>query len=183
MTARLVRGAVLARVVSVLGVMVLSAACDRSARTTPIVKPLAVGAASPAYRAAALTGDTIAFGGAGSQDVVLLNVWATWCTSCKEEFAELERIRGAYAARGLRVVAVSVDQGGDEKVRQFVAAQKSTFPVAHDREAKISALYGVVGLPATYLLGRDGTVAWTLTGSFLVDSVGLARAIDRTLKP
>lgn len=180
MIARLVRGAVLAQV---FGVMLLSTACDRSARTTPIVKPLAAGAMSPAYKAAALAGDTIAFGGAASTDVVLLNVWATWCTSCKEEFAELERIRGAYAARGLRVVAVSVDQGGDEKVRQFVAAQKSTFPVAHDREAKISALYGVVGLPATYLLSRDGTVAWTLTGSFLVDSVGLARALDRTLQP
>ena len=165
------------------GLAFVASACDRTARSTPIIKPLAVGAASPSYRAASLTGDTIAFGGAAASDVVLLNVWATWCTSCKEEFAELERIRGAYASRGLRVVAVSVDQGGDEKVRQFVAAQKSTFPVAHDREAKISGLYGVVGLPATYLLARDGTIAWTLTGSFLVDSAGLARAIDRTLQP
>ncbi len=172
-----------AAILGLLCISVVASACERSARSTPVVKPLAVGAAAPAYSASTLTGEPMSFGGNTSNNVVLLNVWATWCTSCKEEFHELERIRGAYASRGLRVVAVSVDQGGVEKVKQFVAAQKSLFPVAHDPKAKISALYGVVGLPATYLLNRDGTVAWTLTGSFLVDSIGLARALDRALVP
>jgi len=163
--------------------LVLGSACDRAPNTSTQPSPLVVGASAPAYTSTALTGGALSFGGAAATDVVLLNVWATWCTSCREEFHELERLRAVYAARGLRVVAVSVDQGGDLKVRQFVTAQKSTFPVAHDREAKITSLYGVVGLPATYLIGRDGKIKWTLTGSFLVDSAGLARALEQTLQP
>ena len=164
-------------------VMVAMSACDRASRTVAQATPLVVGAPAPAYTTTALTGRALSFGGVAAHDVVLLNVWATWCTSCREEFHELERLRAVYASRGLRVVAVSVDQGGDLKVRQFVAAQKSTFPVAHDRDAKITSLYGVVGLPATYLIGRDGRVKWTLTGSFLVDSAGLAHALEQTLQP
>lgn len=163
----------------------LLAACDRgndspSARV-PVAPPLVVGALAPVYDATALDSSALHFGGAGS-DAVLLNVWATWCTSCREEFAELEQMREKYGAHGLRVVAVSVDQGSDLKVRRFVSQQGSRFPVSHDREAKISALYGVRGLPATYLIGRDGTVKWTLTGSFLTDSVGLRKAIELQLQ-
>ncbi len=157
-------------------------ACDRASGTLVQSTPLIAGASAPSYTTRALTGGVLSFGGAAATDVVLLNIWATWCTSCREEFHELERLRSVYGARGLRVVAVSVDQGGDLKVRQFVAAQKSTFPVAHDREARITSLYGVVGLPATYLIGRDGKIKWTLTGSFLVDSAGLARALEQTLQ-
>ena len=110
-------------------------ACDRASSSVAKITPLVVGAPAPAYSTRALTGETLSFGGSSAHDVVLLNVWATWCASCREEFHELERLRAVYALHGLRVVAVSVDQGGDLKVRQFVAAQKSTFPVAHDRDA------------------------------------------------
>lgn len=163
--------------------IVAVSACDRASSSVAKITPLVVGAPAPAYSTRALTGETLSFGGSSAHDVVLLNVWATWCASCREEFHELERLRAVYALHGLRVVAVSVDQGGDLKVRQFVAAQMSTFPVAHDRDAKITSLYGVVGLPATYLIGRDGIVKWTLTGSFLVDSAGLGRALEQTLRP
>jgi peroxiredoxin len=125
-----------------------------------------VGAPAPAYSARAIGGDSIAFGGS-TPAATLVNVWATWCTSCREEFADLERFRSEHQAAGLRVVAVSVDQGGEEKVRKFAEAQGGGFPVVHDRDARISRLYGVVGLPSTYLIGRDGRVRWALTGSFL----------------
>lgn len=164
--------------------LTLLAACDTggdTARTrVAVAPPLVVGASAPVYDASALDSSALHLGGSGS-DVVLLNVWATWCTSCREEFAELEQMRMKYSPRGLRVVAVSVDQGSDLKVRRFVSQQGSRFPVSHDREARISALYGVRGLPATYLIGRDGRVKWTLTGSFLTDSAGLRKAIEGEL--
>lgn len=155
---------------------------DTSAATRSSLKipSLQAGAAAPAYRIAALDGRDIAFGG-DSTHVTLLNVWATWCASCREEFAELERLRGVYESRGLSVVAVSVDQGSDRKVRAFVAQQGSRFPVAHDRDGRISSLYAVKGLPATYLIDATGKVRWTLTGSFLLDSAGLVHAIESTM--
>lgn len=167
---------------STIGLLALAfvAGCDRAAPKTPVVPSVIVGQAAPRYETQALDSTALSFGGA-SANVTLVNVWATWCASCREEFAELERLRGVHEAQGLRVVAISVDQGSDIKVRKFVAAQGSHFPVAHDREAHVSAIYGVRGLPATYLIGRDGTIEWTLTGSFLVDSAGLAKALTAAL--
>lgn len=169
------RGAVLIALFLSIG------ACGRDVPAPRVVsKPLMPGAAAPRYSAKALGGEAVAFGGqAGS--VTLLNVWATWCTSCREEFAELERLRISHEGAGLHVVAVSVDQGGDEKIRRFAAAQGSQFPVIHDREATITPLYGVVGLPSTYLIGKDGRVRWVLVGSFLEAKETLEKEITAAL--
>ena len=150
-----------------LAALLLLAACSSDApETLPKAPPLALGSLAPAYSARTIGGDSVSFGGT-SPALTLVNVWATWCTSCREEFTDLERFRNEHEAAGLRIVAVSVDQGGEEKVRKFAAAPGGRCPVVHEHEARISRLYGVVGLPSTYLIGRDGRVRWVLTGSFL----------------
>ncbi|MEP6833120.1 MAG: TlpA disulfide reductase family protein [Gemmatimonas sp.] len=143
--------------------------------------PVAVGDIAPRFAALSLAGDSLIVGQPNS-GVTLLNVWATWCTSCKEEFSELERYRKTFSATGLKVLAVSVDQGSDVKVRKFVEAQGAQFPVAHDAESRITALYGVGGLPTTYLLDAQGRVLWRAIGDFRLDSAGMASAIERALK-
>lgn len=162
---------------------VLSAACESAAKTpagaTTRTAPVGVGDQAPRFSAVSLAGDSLIVG--DSTSVTLVNVWATWCTSCKEEFSELERYRKTFAANGLRVLAVSVDQGSDVKVRKFVEAQGTQFPVAHDAEARISQLYGVGGLPTTYLLDAQGKVLWRAIGDFRLDSAGMAAAIDKAL--
>jgi len=164
------------------------AACGSDSRksggasaTRSIPTPLATGALAPAYAARSLAGDSVAFG-TGADGLTLVNVWALWCTSCREEFAELERMRVAHGGAGLRVVAVSVDQGADEKVLRFAEAQGAHFPVIHDRAARITPMYGVVGLPTTYLIAKDGKIAWMLTGSFLEEREALERAIVAQLR-
>lgn len=69
------------------------------------------GSALPAYRATTLAGAPVALGGRGGEGLPLVNIWATWCTSCREEMQDLAAIHHDYAPRGLRVVAVSVDAG------------------------------------------------------------------------
>jgi peroxiredoxin len=161
-------------------VSVVAGACKNgdAAASKPAERhaPVVTGALAPAYSAAALNGATVGFGGSNGA-LTLVNVWATWCRSCKEEFAELEKTRLEYEAKGLKVVAVSVDQGSSTKVQAFVTAQGSQFPVIHDHDAKISALYGVGGLPSTYLIDGSGKVLWSLTGSFLEDSAAMFAAI------
>ena len=160
--------------------VVLGACQQEGNRAPPAPRkpPVVTGAIAPAYNASALSGSAVVFGGENGP-LTLLNVWATWCRSCKEEFAELERMRLAFEPKGLRVVAVSVDQGTSTKVQNFVTAQGSRFPVVHDHDARISSLYGVGGLPSTYLIGRDGRVLWSLTGSFLEDSANMYAAIRK----
>ena len=159
----------------------VAAACNNAAKPVAIrATPVGVGDTAPRFAALSLAGDSLIVGDA-SGGVTLLNVWATWCTSCKEEFSELERYRQTFSAHGLRVVAVSVDQGSDVKVRKFVQAQGSQFPVAHDAEARIQAMYGVGGLPTTYLLDAQGKVLWRAVGDFRLDSAGMAVAIAAAL--
>jgi thiol-disulfide isomerase/thioredoxin len=95
--------------------------------------------------------------------VVLVNFWATWCQPCVEEFPDLVRLYNAYRARGLVVMAVSVDEPNTQsKVAPFLKAQKATFSAfmrkPGDMEAFINSVdqewSGVV--PITYLFDRSG---------------------------
>jgi len=64
--------------------------------------------------------------------VTALNVWATWCTSCRDEMGDLKVLHQEFAPRGVRVVGVSVDLGDVARVRRFAARESLTFIVAHD---------------------------------------------------
>jgi peroxiredoxin len=144
-------------------------------------KPLDVGAAVPQYAALTLAGDTVHVG--GTEAPTVLNVWATWCTSCQEEMAALDSLRTQYAAKGLRVVAVSVDNGDIEKVRRFAASNHLGMTVAHDPMSTINQTYEVVGVPTTFIVGKDGTLLWRHTGN-VTEVMSDARAtIEKALAP
>lgn len=127
-------------------------------------RPLAVGDTVPAYAALTLTGDTARVGG-GDRGPVLVNVWATWCTACREEMADLEALHREFGPRGLIVLGVSVDEGDGVRVRRFVDRERLTFVVAHDPAGRVQQLYGTVGVPETYLVGADGRLLWRRAGN------------------
>jgi peroxiredoxin len=146
-------------------------------------RPLQPGDTAPTYAAVVVAGagagETVPLGGAGP--VRLVNVWATWCTSCREEMADLDTLYRRYRDRGLTVVAVSVDQGSPDKVRRYAASQQLAMGVAHDPAGTIQGLFGVVGVPETYLIDRTGQVVWKLAGN-VHGAVPAARAaIERAL--
>jgi len=92
-------------------------------------------------------------------DVLLLNVWATWCHPCVEEMPTMQTVHEAYADRGLRVVAVSVDDAGTEQlIRDFQKEHGLTFEILHDPEWKIFDAYMMNGVPSTFLIDRMGVI-------------------------
>jgi cytochrome c biogenesis protein CcmG, thiol:disulfide interchange protein DsbE len=146
-------------------------------------RPLAVGDTVPAYAAATVggaAGDSVRVAG-GAQPLTLVNVWATWCTACREEFGDLERLHREYGARGVRVVAVSVDDGSDEKVARFARAEKVTFTVAHDAAGRVQRLYQTVGVPETYLVSPDGKLLWRRAGALSHGAPEARAALDAAL--
>ena len=98
--------------------------------------------------------------------VVLLNFWATWCPPCRKEMPAMEQLHLAYRERGLAVVAVSQDQAPLATVRGFAGELGLSFPVWHDRDGLAGRLYGIPGVPASYLIGRDGRIAYKVLGEY-----------------
>lgn len=135
--------------------------------------PLDVGSRAPDYAAVTLGGDSVALS-AFRGDVVLLNVWATWCLPCVREMPALQRLHERHGGDGLSIVAVSVDApaglvgafgqaGGD--VAEFRDRFSLSFPILLDPSGGIQSVYQVNGLPTTFLIDREGRIRRKVLGA------------------
>jgi peroxiredoxin len=117
-------------------------------------------------------------------EVVLVNLWATWCEPCRHELPELTALHRRYAARGLRVVAISVDRDRTlAEVAAFAERRQLPFAIWHDPTDQASGRLGARLLPSNFLVGRDGTLAWRRTGAITADDPEVMAAIERALAP
>jgi len=87
--------------------------------------------------------------------VVVLNFWATWCLECRPEMPGFERLHREFSARGLAVIGINAREGS-AAIREYAKELGLTFPLLLDDSGKINSSYGVIGLPTTFLIGRDG---------------------------
>lgn len=89
--------------------------------------------------------------------VVLLNFWATWCAPCQVELPRFAEWQKMYGAEGLQVLAISMDDNA-APVRRTARRMHLDFPIVMG-DAELGQEYGgVLGLPVTYLIDRDGRV-------------------------
>jgi len=99
-------------------------------------------------------------------EVLLIDFWATYCTTCAATVPALERLQTQYGAQGLRVVAVSLDEPADTaRARLLLAEWGGTYPLIFDIDRALREAYQVNLLPMTYLISRDGLVAWQQAGT------------------
>jgi peroxiredoxin len=87
--------------------------------------------------------------------VIILNFWASWCLECRPEMPVLERLHRDFGARGLAVIGINAREA-PTAARRYAGDLGLSFPLLLDLDGKINALYGVIGLPTTFLIGRDG---------------------------
>lgn len=145
---------------------------------------VAVGSPAPDFRAASLVPDdtTIHTLAEYRGEVVLLNLWATWCGPCVVEMPSIQRLYDRYRDQGLRVVGVAVDDPPfADRVRAFVAEHSLTFDILHEGSGKIERDYRSRGLPATYVIGRDGRIRIIRQGATDWDSPAHRAVIARLL--
>lgn len=126
-------------------------------------EPRAVpGHAAPDFTAPDVQGRPVRLADFRGKRVVLLNFWATWCVPCRLEMPTIEQAYGDYKARGLAILAVSIDVGHlpvvAANVAQFMEELKLTFPALLDPEMEVARRYGVFGIPTTFLIDREGII-------------------------
>jgi peroxiredoxin len=168
-----------ARIVGAILVAGLAACGKSKSDGGAAFQPLAVGASVPAYAAMTLTGDTVRVG--GNEDPTILNVWATWCVACQEEMAALDSLSREFKSRGVRVIGVSVDEGETERVRRFASTNHLGFTIAHDPATSIEQSYQVVGVPTTFVIGKDGKLLWKRTGNIVDVMSDVRGAVERSI--
>ncbi|MEI6147886.1 MAG: TlpA disulfide reductase family protein [bacterium] len=95
--------------------------------------------------------------------VVLLDFWASWCGPCKASFPALDELQGRYAARGLVVIAVNLDDKS-EAMQAFLKEHPVAFTVVRDASHKLVQLADVQSMPSSFVIDRSGKVRFIHTG-------------------
>ncbi len=111
--------------------------------------------------------------------VVLLNFWATWCPPCREEIPDLVSLQKQYAAQGLVVLGVSMDEGGPARVAAFAKKYAINYPVVMGTDEVSDAYGGIQVLPTTFIIDRKGNVVDGLQGA--TDRAGFEEKIKPVL--
>lgn len=139
-----------------------------------------VGAVMPDYQATYLDGTTFDVK-AERGNVVLLNLWATWCGPCVYEIPELQKMHDEHGAQGFKVVGVSLDDTGADVVKNFVSERKMTYPVAIDPRGQLAALFQTSVIPTSVVIDRNGTIVWKKFGLIEARDPELAAALEKAL--
>ena len=137
--------------------------------------PLAERPTAPALRLADLQGQIVDLARMRGR-VVLINFWATWCPPCRKEFPSLGRVRALFTPETFEVLAVNVEEEA-ETVKAF--AGTAAFPVLLDAESRVVMSWPVKGLPTSFLVDRQGRLAYRLTGEQEFDDPSIVQAIRR----
>ena len=95
--------------------------------------------------------------------VALVDFWASWCAPCNESFPAYSQLNADFTARGLVVLAISVDQNR-EAYRSFVERMNPSFPTVRDKDQQLVREVNIPVMPTCYLIGRDGRVRFVHHG-------------------
>ncbi|MEG9883088.1 MAG: redoxin domain-containing protein [Hyphomicrobiales bacterium] len=116
--------------------------------------------------------------------VVLLNLWASWCSPCRSEMPALAKLQARLGSRDFEVLAISFDRKGIETSRPFLhGISVRNLALYEDRSGKILDSLNAPGLPTTLLVDREGRELGRLVGPASWDSQQAMALIEWALNP
>lgn len=132
---------------------------------------------APQFALTTYDGESISLSDLEGQ-IVVLNLWASWCGPCHDEADDFQAIHEDYQAQGVVVIGVNwLDI--DSEALEFVDQYSLTYPNAPDMGERVYEAYNVQGMPETFIIGRDGIVLDTLIGGTNYEQI--ARTLDAAL--
>ena len=113
--------------------------------------------------------------------IVIVDFWASWCAPCKETFPLLEQLHHRFGKKGLIILGVNEDKSR-AAMTEFLQEHPVSFAVVRDARKKLAASVSVPGLPASYILDRDGKVLSIESGTRIAqDQKEFVKRIERLL--
>ena len=115
--------------------------------------------------------------------VVLVNFWATWCPPCRREMPSMERLSQQLKGQPFVILAVNQQEEADQ-VFAFTGQLEPapTFPILFDRNSTVSHAWNVLGLPASFIVDKQGRVAYRAMGGREFDHPEIEQTIRALLK-
>ncbi|NPV06584.1 MAG: cytochrome c biogenesis protein CcsA [Anaerolineae bacterium] len=135
------------------------------------------GQAAPGFFLRSLDGEDIGLAGMAG-NVVVVNFWATWCQPCEDELPALQSLWEEFGPRGVRFVGLAYRET-EGAVRAAAQRFGLTFPLALDVNNAVAASYGITGIPETFVVDRQGRVAYVHIGP--ITSEQLAQELESVL--
>jgi cytochrome c biogenesis protein CcmG/thiol:disulfide interchange protein DsbE len=126
---------------------------------------LGIGQPAPNFELTTFDGEAVSLESYRGK-VVVVNFWASWCIPCEEEADELEAAWQFYKDRGDVVFLGIAWSDMDTKAKQYLAQYAITYPNAPDMGTRASQAYRITGVPETFIIGRDGVLAYAKFSPF-----------------
>lgn len=126
---------------------------------------LRIGEAARDFTFPDLNGKPVSLSDYFGKKVVLVNIWATWCTECRRELPTVQKMYEKFGGEDFEVLAVSIDAAGAKAIIPFMKELGLTFPALMDKTGSIQLLYGTTGVPETFIIDKNGKVAYVEIGA------------------
>jgi cytochrome c biogenesis protein CcmG, thiol:disulfide interchange protein DsbE len=162
---------------TLLALATVGPACSRSgepSQTSP-------SKAAPAFATKSLDGEEVSLADYRGQ-VVLVNVWATWCDPCVRELPELKRLHEQLEGKGFTVIGLNTDTRSKiSAVRAMTMRHQLPFPVWLDFESRSQVAFELRGYPTSILVDRQGNIRWRREGEILRNDPELMPMLEALL--
>jgi thiol-disulfide isomerase/thioredoxin len=119
--------------------------------------PAAVGSPVPEVKITGFDGRAFDRGALAGQ-VVLLDLWASWCAPCKEELPLLDSMAARLRAKGVTILAVSIDENRDDALGFLKSKGRWALSLAHDPEGRLAERLKPSRMPTSYIIDRAGII-------------------------
>ena len=114
--------------------------------------------------------------------VVLINFWATWCVPCREEMPSMNKLRASLAGQPFAVLAVNLAEP-ESRIRRFMEQVPLDFPVLLDRDTSVAKAWKARILPASFVVGPDGAIRYSVLGQLDWSDQKIRRAMLALMPP
>jgi peroxiredoxin len=135
-----------------------------------VQRPLQIGESIPAYSLPDAAGDPMNIPAVLKGRVVLIHFWADWCSACLKELAASKGLVEHYGSEQLAILAINLKQR-PQVVAPWFERLALNYPVLFDSDGSMATAFGVIALPSSYLIDREGRLQRRIIGEMPPDQL------------